>query len=412
MRLLRAIANRRQASGSAPKARPRNRLFSPRTYALIAVGFVATAAGLAFGLRGEASDDATVSPQLRSLLQTAAGPLIVYRQFDYESDTLWAADPDDPARRIELGQVEHAYGYGITPSLSPDGARIAYAVLPPEQEGLETNAELWLLEVAGGERRKLAEGIDGAVTPVWSPDSGAVAVRRGEWREDTTNTELFRVDVSGGETKLAEAYDHDLHPIDFSPDGAWLYYASVSLDTDLVRVAASGGRSVPLARLDPLAREWRLSPDGQHLAYLAPGPVEGIAAYEVQVLDLATGAVATPLAGRRVSQFAPVWEPAGGLTVGWTDMSTMNTAPLRLTADGAVANAPAAPLPGRAGSSGMDAPISWSPDGVHLAIRAFESGDPVAGGPSRVVVLSTDGRRLELSRSADVVIAGWLEGAP
>ena len=404
-------ARRRPRSNGGQPRTFASRLFRPLMAAALVVGAAALTLGLTFGLPGLASDEPSTAVGLQSLLQGGT-PLVVFSEFGEEADTLWAADPDDPTDRIQLGRVNHALGYGISPTLSPDGTRIAYTALPPEvaRPGLDTLAELWTLDTAGGKTRRLAQGVDLLAAPVWSPAGDAVVVRRGGWRDDgSASFQLLRIDMNGASVQIAAA-EADLLPIDFSPDGAWFFYASFTrAGTELMRAPAGGGASETVAHLsDGVARDWRLSPDGMRLAYLAQAPADANVAFVLRVLDLQTGEVAaSPDDG--AAQFSPLWERDGVLTVGRLDGGGT---PARLIVEGAVAALEAALLPGPAGGTGFDVPISWSPDGVHLAVRGFAAASLADPGPSRVLVVATDGGRRELSPLSDITIVGWLEVAP
>ena len=412
MRLPRSVAD---DAKPAPGRRPPGSWMLPLfaqwpVRALLVAALLVGAAGLLLSLRGTAGNDPTVSSQLQSLLQQG-GPLVVYSEFGLAADTLWAANADDPADRVQLGRVDHAENFGIFPSLSPDGTRIAYTVLLPVP-GPNGAAELWVLEIAGGASRRLADGIDLRVTPVWSPASDAVVVRRSDGQEGSAgSSELLRIDLNGAATTIAVA-EAGLFPIDFSPDGAWLYYAILSPSgTDLARAPAqSSGKAEVLAHLsDGVARDWHLSPDGTQLAYLGQVPLEGGFTFVAQVLDLSLGTVYTPLS-RGSAQFNPIWEREGGLTIGRLD-GDAGGAPVRLSVDGNVlARVPPSGSP--SGKAGFDVPLSWSPDGAYLAVRSFERSSVANPGPSRVVVTGADGQRRELSPVSDVVVAGWLEVSP
>jgi hypothetical protein len=373
---------------------------------------VVVGVGLALSLRGQAADQVAHEGDVRALAQQTSTPLVVYSEFGLESDTLWAANPDDPAQRVSLGAVEHAYGYGIYPSLSPNGTRIAYTRLPPDDDA-DAPAELWLLDVGDGKARLLAEGVDLPATPVWSPDGEYVVVRRSSWNEATAtgSSELLRIDMSGDERPLAASGDA-LFPIALSPDGANFYYAVLTATgSDLARADAEGGGGQVIARLsDGFSRDWRLSPDGTQLAYLAQAPAGANVAFVAQVLHITSGQKQIPLSGD-VEQFAPVWEAQGGLTVGRLDTSAGADAPVRLSESSeAFAQSALPALP--AAARGFDVPLAWSPGGEALAVRAFEGSSADDPGASRVEVVGSDGARRRLSPSSDVLIAGWLEAAP
>ena len=390
MRLLRTVAAaRRPSTDTRPFARSRMLLLA------LLVG--ALGLSLVLGLRELTGSQPTASASQPALPPTDS-PLVIYSEFGQAADTLWAADPDDPTARAELAVIQHAWGYGILPSLSPSGDYIAYTVLAP---GSPT-AELWLLETSSGVATRLAGGVDLRIAPVWSPAGDALVVRRSAGQEGFGSSQLLRIDMEGTIETLA-ADGAGLFPIDFSPDGRWLYFAVLTPSgTDLARAPAAGGETETLAHLsNGVARDWRLSPDGTRLAYLAQSSANTNVTFAAQVLEIETGDVQTPLGQADVTQFGPVWAQNGGLTIGRLDRDTGT--PLRLSVDGA----PLAVLP--SASAGFDVPLSWSPDGVHLAVRSFEGSSTAAPGPSRVVIVSTDGGRIQLSPQSDVVVAGWLE---
>ena len=397
MRLPRPLQHAEPSAERGPRARRRIPTF---LLALLLAAF-GVSAGLGLTLTGRADDEPSPSASLSALRQRA-GHLIVYSEFGEWADALWAADPDDPTDRTYLGRVEHARGYGITPQLSPDGAQIALTVLPPG----ESSAELWVITTETGAAQRLAQGVDLLAGPVWSPANDAVVVRRSAQGE-ATGTELLHVDLAGNQTTVASSPD-GLYAIDFSPDGAYVYFAALSsAGTDLVRAPVAGGTPQAVAHLsDGFARDWHLSPDGGRLAYLAETPEEAGVAYVAQVLDLATGAAQTLDAVAGVAQYNPVWDAAGDVTVGHSTMAGGAVARVAVE-DAATAAVSRARLPGP--EAGFDVPLSWSPDGAYLIVRSFAGASGADPGPSNVAVVGVDGVRRELSALSDIAIAGWLE---
>ena len=375
----------------------------PGRRALFLIALLTTTSfGLVLALAVTGRDSDASSSENLAALRAEAGTLIVYSEFGQWADTIWAADPNDPANRVALASIDHAYGFGINPALSPDGVHIAYTVRAGDAAA-SAGGELWLLDVGTGAAKRLAQQIDLSGAPVWSPESDAVIARR----SGANGVELVRIDLSGSATVLASA-TNGLYIIDVSPDGEWLYYAVLSAGgTDVARASVHSGKQEPVAHLsDGFSRDWKLSPNGDRLSYLAQANSGSSVTFVAQVLDISTGLTETPLAGTPVAQFNPVWERGGGLTIGQISdgsAASAGDAPLRLNAAGA-ATAIALPEP----ASGFDVPLSWSPDGARLAVRSFEGRSAADPGPSRVVVVRTDGARFELSRQSDVAVAGWL----
>ena len=348
------------------------------------------------------------------------GPLIIYAQFGPQRDTIWAADPDDPDNRSSLVSVDHAEGYGIFAALSPDGARIAYTVLPPSERypSADAPAELWITDIDGENARLLASGVDLLIAPVWSADGNSLAVRRSTSVENAAGTfELLHVDMAGRVSTLLTA-SAGLFPIGFSPDGAGLYYAQVSIQgTDLGRVPIAGGEGTLIAHLsDDISRDWHLSPDGTSLAYLAIR--DDGTGFSARVLELGGGlsGMADDSGGPSVEglaalndrdadagdEFNPIWHPNGrNLTMGRIERAGPSPAVNLGAADGKL-RALAAP------AGGFDVPLSWSADGGYLAVRSFEGSSAMDPGPSYLFVVDSQGSRRQLSSSSDLTVIGWL----
>jgi Protein kinase domain/WD40-like Beta Propeller Repeat len=89
----------------------------------------------------------------------------------------------------------------FTPSISPDGAAVAFAV-ESSQSGIR---HLAVKSLSGGELKALTNGTNDDVNPVWSPSGRENAFRR---TAESGKTELWTVSLGGSQQKLT-----DLSPI-------------------------------------------------------------------------------------------------------------------------------------------------------------------------------------------------------
>jgi Tol biopolymer transport system component len=194
-------------------------------------------------------------------------------------------------------------------------------------------------------------------------------------------------------------------PIAFSPDGALLYFATLSASgSDLYSVAPDGSGETKIAHLsDEIAREWQLSPDGATLAYSVAetGASPRIVAMK---LDLASGVATQAVANVAAlddAQTNPTWRNNAELTVSSIDPSGGGDA---LSVGGTRA---AHALTDNDDS--IDLPLQWSPDGSSLAVRAIEGASANDVGVSHIDLVTAEGERARLSDAPDALMVGWMK---
>lgn len=382
---------------------------------LVAVAFLTTASvvvwrfaigGLAehgseSSLPGEqASGDPT--GQASSLAALPEGTKFIYREFGPRADTIWAALADDPSQRVPLAQVEHSAGWGIRASLSADGARLAYVAVSSE----DGTGRVWLMELDGSNRRRLAEAADARIAPVWAPDGSAVAFVR----STEVGPSLAQAGVDGSYMALVVGGALGFYPIGYAPDGRSFYYAQVTTaGTDFGAVSLlEGGARLFAHASDYIARDWRLSPDGQHIAYLAPQVAGGRVHYQAFVVAVAGGAptAVVPQASAD-DHLGPAWHPNGHeLTVGRASAGDNAALEMVRAATGEGVQTLAGP------QRGFDVPVAWSPDGGYLAVRTLDGDSTRNPGRERDGIITASGKRQQIIAKGDVEFIGWLLPAP
>ncbi len=177
--------------------------------------------------------------------------------------------------------------------------------------------DLWVVDRAGGDARRLTAGVGLEAHPVISPDGSQVAFA-GEY---DGNLDVYVVPMEGGEPKrLTYHPDPDL-PVAWSPDGKSILFRSTRVSygrfTRLFTVPFTGGPAteIPL----PMAEEASYAPDGSRLAYVPftntrgfPGgyiawkKYRGGSAPFIWIADLKTSAV-QPLPRTDSNDFNPMW---------------------------------------------------------------------------------------------------------
>jgi predicted Ser/Thr protein kinase len=158
-----------------------------------------------------------------------------------------------------------ATGAYMGPRFSPDGKKIAVALLSEERRSIVVH------DLGTGSERRLTFGAEDEAWPVWSPDGEYIAYEAG-----LTNIAIRRSDGSGTEERFA--LPGVLTPLSFSPDGKWFIFTQFSSPEagTQVLVAAvertTGGLRLRNHRplLEPTSRQQAMiSPDGRWLAYFS-----------------------------------------------------------------------------------------------------------------------------------------------
>ena len=395
-----------------PEGRPEGR--PPIRPLALALGVVAllAALGAAFVLlRGDDEDAGSHAD--------AAGAHLVFAEFGPLADSIYVAAPDALEDRELVASVPHARGWAITPAPEMAGALVAFTVLPTDvPPRRDEPAELWLLNVRSGEQTRLAGDADLLAPPVFDRTGAVLVYRRST--EDGAQ-ELVRVDLAtrARRTLLSVATDFGLFPVAVDREGAALYIELSTRGTDLYRIAGDDSPQLVAHASDHVARDWRLSPDGATLSYLAPEVSAERVVQRLRIIGVTGGAAApsvTPmmLTGEDgdvlAGQLSPVWTPGGeALTVGLEAYPELSAAPVTLALDDTAASTGGQPLP--APAQGFDAPLGWSADGRYLAARSFTGSDAFEPGRESLVVISPRGERATVAADSELIFIGWLPRA-
>ena len=342
--------------------------------------------------------------RLRTAPTTPTGPRLVFAEFGPTADRVYLAPAADPAQRTLVTTVDHVAEWGLNPALNLAGTKAAFTVLPPSttRPQADSPAELWLLDVTTGQRQRITGDADLRVPPVFNAAGTALVYRASA---SGGRQSLVRIDIATGTRRpLVEVETaFGVFPIGFARDGALIFASLSNAGTDLLAVADGAPPRKLLHASDQLARDWRVSPAGDTIAYLAPVVSAERVAYRLHVARLdgaAPGRLGDDAAGE---QYGGAWRPAGdAVTVGQQPNGATGASAATLPLSGGAPTLLAAP------PRGFDHPLTWSADGSALAVRSFDGTSAAAPGRESTAVI-VGGQRRVVSGPAEIIVFGWVQ---
>ncbi len=191
-----------------------------------------------------------------------------------------------------------------TPRLSPDGRQVAVSAV-----SAILRRDIWLLDLATGDRRQLTAEAGDNHSPVWSPDGATLTLASSR----TGLQRMFRLRVRDLDVSDALLGGDQRTPASWSADGRLLAFHE--LRPDRLRDiwtwrAGSGGEATPWLATAANERAPAFSPAGRWIAYVSDaGSREGDQVY----VRPADGPVDGP--ANRISPAGgtePVWKKSGG----------------------------------------------------------------------------------------------------
>jgi len=148
----------------------------------------------------------------------------------------------------------------ISPSWSPDGARLAYVSFESKKP------VVYVHSLATGQRVAVANFKGSNSAPAWSPDGRTLAVAL--TRDGLSQVYLVSADGSGNARRLTSSLGIDTEPV-FSPDGRSLYFTSDRGGSpQIYRMPVAGGDATRVTFSTPYNVSPRISPDGKQLAFI------------------------------------------------------------------------------------------------------------------------------------------------
>jgi dipeptidyl aminopeptidase/acylaminoacyl peptidase len=197
----------------------------------------------------------------------------------------------DASMTLEEARFVHAW--------SPKGDAIAYFSNKDDY----WSDDLWVVDTATGQERRLSSDFMGRAEPAWAPDGSRIAAygsaKSDFWYGDLTD--IFIVDLESGSES---AVPMDVHAMDigrvvWSGDGEQLYFPRHERgEIELWSVPLAGGVATRVSNMGGMIHAYDATPDADSFIFVRSTPIRG---REVDHLDGSGGQV------RQLSNFSTEW---------------------------------------------------------------------------------------------------------
>jgi dipeptidyl aminopeptidase/acylaminoacyl peptidase len=348
-----------------------------------------------------------------------------------------AAPPKTPTIRQSIDMVAVN-----APKISPDGRRVVYEQARTNWDANAFETDLWIADVATGERHLLTTASKSSTEAAWSPDGRWIAFisdRPGVLpKSPPDKRQVYVLPASGGEAQQITKAEKGVNAFEWSPDSRRIAFTAegpepkalkdrketfgdyrvIRADYGMVQLWLQdlptmdpAGRLAPPAEPKALTKAdafsvltgFSFSPDGTRVAFAAQRDPDLISSHtsQIHVVTVADAKVSL-LVGGAGPNSDPRWSP-DGLQIAF---ETSGGDEFFFYANQKIAVVPAAGGASRIANPGFDEDadlLRWGPDGLYFGGRArTESGlwrlDPKSGAATRLAFPGLPmGQRFSLS---------------
>ena len=152
-------------------------------------------------------------------------------------------------------------------NFSPDSKEICYTAVTDKMEAISTNADLFVVQVAGGESKRITtnQGFDG--NPVYSPDGKYIAYHAqmtAGYEADRWQVMLYNREAGQSES-ISANFDRSASDLAWSPDSKTIYFLAENETLQPIYAMEPRAGATPKKLLDGYNSAYSFSADGKIL---------------------------------------------------------------------------------------------------------------------------------------------------
>lgn len=188
-------------------------------------------------------------------------------------DEIWTANADGS----DAVQITSTGGRAGSPRWSPDGRSIAY------DAALEELSAIYVVAASGGAPRRLTHGPAHDTMPSWSHDGRWIYYNSAQ----TGQGQVWKIPADGGVPPVQITRQGAHEPFE-SADGAYVYYLKADLRHDVWRVPSAGGEETPVEGLGGdirVSRCWVVTDIGIYFISRGSAPRLGLYRFETRSVE-------------------------------------------------------------------------------------------------------------------------------
>jgi dipeptidyl aminopeptidase/acylaminoacyl peptidase len=157
-------------------------------------------------------------------------------------------------------------------AISPDGKEVCYVKRSDAVPAAGTNSDLYVIPISGGETRQITTNPGADASPQYSPDGKYIAWRaqfRAGYESDRWRLMVLNR-TTGSVVNLTESLDRWVTNFTWSPDSAALFYTTEDRGRQGINwISVNGGASRSVASGDNQLDDMQLTRDGRTMVYTA-----------------------------------------------------------------------------------------------------------------------------------------------